>query len=220
MEKLKVNKVLKPNIFYDEKEPYHDERFEKILTRCTFDSGEHHVLCIIAGCSGSGKSYFEKQLVETYPEYFNKLPQVTTRKRRVENEKGYYFIGEDTYRYMEESLIARLGSFSGSKYGTIPVFENGKINTVIVSYDAIEDLFELIDSEKLIIIPIMILFDIKDENISKDGKRNDRDSSFLEKERTELLNVFEKYKGSCIFSKIYRYEDYGRFAELSDIIEI
>jgi len=221
MEKLNVIKTLETplNILY-KKEIYHNEKFDKLLSRNTFDSGELNFLCIIAGCSGSGKSYFEKQLVETYPDYFHKLPQITTRDRRMKDEKGYYFVSNDIYTHMKDSLIARLESFNGNKYGTIPVFEKNKINTVIASYDAIEDLFNLIDNGNLIIAPIMLLFDITDENISKDGKRNDRDSNFLEKERTELFNVFKKYRGQCVFSKIYRYEDYGRFAELSDIIEV
>jgi len=223
MEKLNVNKILgTPGIMYElfKQAPYENEKLEKLISRSMFDPGNTYFLCIIAGCSGSGKSYFEKMLVENYPDYFNKLPQVTTRKRREKDEKGYYFINNEIYNYMEDSLIARLGSFNGNQYGTIPVFEKDKINTVIAAHDAIEDLFNLIDNGKLTIAPIMILFDITDKNISSDGKRNDRDSSFLEKERKELFNVFEKYKGQCVFSKIYRYEDYGRFAELSDIIEI
>jgi len=218
-EKLNIDNLLHANIFCKEYSNCSKE-LDGILTKLTFDSDEPNYLCIIAGCSGSGKTYFEKQLVETYPQYFNKLPQITTRERRYENEDSYYFVNHEIYKYMKDSLIARLDFFNGKQYGTIPVFENKKINTVIASYDAIEDLFELIDGKKLFIVPIMLLFDITEENLTKDGKRLDRDSSFLEKERKELLNVFNKYKNRCIFSKIYRYEDYGRFAEISDIVEI
>jgi len=213
-EKLNVSKILNTNIFY--KHTYHNELLDTVTRKVT--NKEPNYLLIIAGCSGSGKSYFEKCLVEYYPKYFSKLPQITTRSRRGKSDNGYYFVNKEIYDYMHDSLIARLDNFGENQYGTIPVFEKGKINTVIASYDAIDDLFELINDEKLFIIPMMILFDITDENITKEGKRINRDKEFLEKERKELYNVFEKYKNECIYSTIYRYEDYGKFVEIPDII--
>jgi len=216
MEKLNLSKILNTSLYC--KHTYYDEMREKV-SKVVYDE-EPNFLLIIAGCSGSGKSYFEKQLIEFYPYYFNKLPQITTRERRGKDDNGYYFVNSDIYDYMKDTLVAKLDSFNGNQYGTIPVFEKNKINTVIASYDAIEDLFELINSEKLFIIPMMVLFDITEENITESGKRINRDSNFLEKERTELLNVFNLYKGQCIFSKIYRYEDYNRFANIYDIIDL
>jgi len=216
MEKLNIKNILINENFH--KHTFYDEMREKFLNS-NIDGDKPNILCIIAGCSGSGKTYFEKQLVNQYPEYFNKLPQITTRECRGKDDNGYYFVNKNIYNYMRDVLIARLDSFNGKQYGTLPVFAKDKINTVIASYDAIDDIFNLIEREELFIIPIMLLFDISEDNLTKDGKRTDRDSSFLEKERTELFNTFEKYKSRCIYSKIYKYEDYGRFAEISDIIE-
>jgi len=216
MERLDVFNLLNTDIYC--KHTYYDEMREKYIK--SVYNKEPNILCIICGCSGSGKSYFEKKLVTEYSEYFNKLPQITTRKPRGKDDTGYYFVDDSIYEYMKGSLIAKLDSFNGNQYGTIPVFTKKKINTVIASYDAIEDIFKLIDEEKFYIIPILILFDITEGNITQDGKRNDRNLEFLEKERKELFNVFEKYRKQCIFSKIYKYEDYNRFAEVSDIIKI
>lgn len=177
-------------------------------------------LLILCGCSGSGKSYFERELVANYPQYFNKLPQITTRMKRNDKDNGYYFVDGKIYNYMEDVLIARLQNFNGNKYGTLPTFDKQKINTVIASYDAIVDIFERIDREKLCIVPILVLLDIDSSNLTEDGIRTDRDSSFLEKERTELFHTYEKYKSECVFSAVYKYEDYGRFIIATDIMKI
>jgi len=215
-QRLYIKQLLSSGLF--NKTTYYDD-LRKRICHCKFDENPN-LLLIIAGCSGSGKTTFEEKLIATHPIYFNKLPQITTREKRNDNDNGYYFVNKDVYDYMQDSLIARLKSFNENQYGTLPLFADNKINTVIASYDAINDLFDFINEEKLSVIPMILLFDIDNENISEDGRRKNRDSKFLEKERNELINVYNKYKDQCVYSAIYKYEDYGRFAEVEDIIEI
>jgi len=84
--------------------------FEKYLN----DLGKFKVrslkypLLIICGISGSGKSTFEGKLVASSNNFFNKLPQVTTREQR-NPEDPYYFVDNDVYENLEEKLIAHTG---------------------------------------------------------------------------------------------------------------
>jgi guanylate kinase len=194
---------------------------------------DEKLLCIFCGCSGSGKSHFES-IIQNYNgnDVFFKLPQVTTREPR-ENEthsqSNYYFVDEDTYEFIYKTLIARLEMYDNF-YGTIPVFEKGKINTVIAAADAIEDIFECSLSKRSNtaytednntidnVVPILIMFDIEPDNIKKDGIREGRDKENIQQERDDLNDIFEKYKDRCYFAKKYSYEEHDNsFALPTDI---
>jgi len=56
-------------------------------------------LLVICGHSGSGKTYAESLLTKKFPNYFNKLPQVTTRPKRNNEEYGreYFFIDKNVF---------------------------------------------------------------------------------------------------------------------------
>lgn len=146
-------------------------------------------LLMICGVSGSGKSTLEMNLLNFDKNLFNKLPQVTTREKRNE-EDNYYFIDKSTYKYLKKSLIAKLENFNGNSYGTIPVFKSGAFNTVVVSADAIRDILKLIETEdEFYCTPYLVMLDIDDNDLPSENRRNGRNNNFLDKERLELQKV-------------------------------
>lgn len=182
-------------------------------------SSNEDCLLMICGASGSGKSYFEKYLIQAHDDVFFKLPQVTTRDPREGETNEYYFVSKDTYDYLQPKLIGRLNNFNGNNYGTIPVFKKNKINTIIVSTDAIKDIINLKKKNKLNCKLLLLMFEIDYENITSEGLRSDRDESFLLEERNNLRDIFEIAKEYCEETKIYKYEDKNRFARSTDIFE-
>lgn len=178
------------------------------------------LVIMIAGVSGSGKSTFEKNLIDKYPEIFNKLPQITTRlPREGETNQDYYFVSRETYGNLSDVLIARLFRFNNNKYGTIPVFRPNFANTVIVNAESILDTQKL-DSLGLIDVDlVLILFDVNLEDIPESGIREGRDMDFLNNERKNLLETFEDCKDLVSYAVKYNISELG-YAEPEDIFII
>lgn len=150
-------------------------------------------LLIISGHSGSGKSYLERTIIEEFPDYFVKLPQITTRnKRKDETRQDYYFVSESTYNFMQPVLIAKLLAFSGNNYGTLPLFKDGMVNTVVASFNAIEDIMENYDKLNLNISLLHLYFnDIN--KIPAANKRENRNNAFIINEKRRLDIVIGRY---------------------------
>jgi guanylate kinase len=195
----------------------------KIRVKDLLKNNKYNLL-IICGNSGSGKSYFEKNLSSEYPDLFKKLPQTTTRKPR-ENEvdgKDYHYIEKELYDKIEPLLIFRLGNFNSNKYGTLPVFNKDRINTVIASYDAIINFIMEKDSifKDLPLNIILLHMSIDYDNITSSGKRNTRDKEFINDEINANNTLSELCMKADITYLNYKYEDNNRFARIDDIFEI
>jgi guanylate kinase len=184
---------------------------------------KNNVIVAICGCSGSGKSMFEKRLLYEGNDNFFKLPQITTRERRPHEKDGedYYFVNHSTYNTLKPVLTAKLNNFNGNSYGTIPVFRDDKINTVIVSAEALVDLMDMYADTATIIV---VLLDIEWENVTKDGNRENegRDKKFFEQERETLKFAYDSFKDSPnVFSKFYKYEEHNnRFPLVTDVFDL
>lgn len=179
-------------------------------------------LLVICGVSGCGKSTFEKKLNET--PYFNKLPQVTTRKKRegeIHDQSCYYFIDEVLYDKFQ--LIAKT-TFNGNKYGTIPVFDENSVNTVVASAEAIN---ELACNARYLSLPAslyLVMLDIDTEDLPEESRREGRDDDFINNERTLLQTAILANKDifkQIIYYKISKDENGNLlYPEFDDIIEI
>ena len=110
-------------------------------------------LLVLCGPSGSGKSVLEKNLITEHSYLFNKLPQVSTREKRSNERFGdpYIFITHDTFAFIQNKLIGRIlskESIYSHQYGTLPDIVNNKVNTLILSEDAIIDLLYQVSNKK------------------------------------------------------------------------
>ena len=79
--------------------------------------GKRYVV-VFAGPSGSGKNVLQQNLVDSYPDKFNLMRQVTTRPKRNDDDP-YIFIDQTTYGYLRPSLIGAT-HINGNNYGTLP----------------------------------------------------------------------------------------------------
>jgi len=74
------------------------------------------------GRSGSGKSLFEKSMVELYPERYKKVVSVTTRGYKRENEvegRDYYFISNEEFqRRKDNDELVQTTFFADVNYGS------------------------------------------------------------------------------------------------------
>lgn len=163
---------------------------------------EKNNLLILAGHSGSGKSALEVDLIKTFPDYFNKLPQITTRKMRSYEHYGpdvYYFVDDQIFEIMKPALIAKECGFAGSDYGTLPLFRKNSINTVIAAANAIEDIMERYDALNLNVSLIYLMFDninlIPKANIrpNRSGKSIKIEKFNLQKSINNYLDKFSLY---------------------------
>lgn len=157
-----------------------------------FGIGDRKLLLVIAGISGSGKSYLEKNLISTYPEFFNKWEQFTTRLPRPgeKESKPYIFVTEETYDRFKDCLVGRVGidgesNFGKTKYGSVPNFEKGKISTVILSTEGILDLKQAISRGEFECEVCIFGLDVDNSEIVQ---REGRDNESLERER-DVLNL-------------------------------
>lgn len=156
-------------------------------------------LLVICGVSGSGKSTLEKNLMHEYPDIFHKWQQVTTRKPRVGERWGdpYVFLERSTFEKIKNVLVGRLGVAPDTMfkdcYGSFPDFVEGKISTVILAEEAIKDLMN--DKSITSTTDIFVYgLDVNTENLNTEARREGRDNSFLDKERTVLKYADASYK--------------------------
>lgn len=178
-------------------------------------------LLVICGPSGSGKSTLEKNLIVDYPSTFNKLPQVSTREMRTNERFGdpYVFVRPDTFDFLKDRLIGRIiqketDNLFTHQYGTIPDIKPNRVNTLILSADAIIDLKAQIANKKSIFkhyssseIKLFIIgLDVSYDDLDNEAKiaRPERDANFLDREKEVLYtsnHVFKNSNGKYVQSK-------------------
>jgi energy-coupling factor transporter ATP-binding protein EcfA2 len=157
-------------------------------------------LLVIGGASGSGKSTLERNLIEAYPDQFHKLQQATTRKKRAGERDGdpYLFLQPSGFAHIQDKLIGRLGVREGSlfkdKYGSFPDFVDGKVSTIILAEEALYDLRDSITAGVIDADVYILGLDVAFEDLAEDAKREGRDESFLEKERSFLKHANTVYR--------------------------
>jgi hypothetical protein len=204
----------KLQLFYEFHNNLPKEEYKKIINSITkYGMNNSDILLIICGNSGSGKSFFEKTLITEHPNKFHKLRQVTTRERRSADEDGYEFVSYHVYENLQNNLIAKT-HFNKNYYGTIPTYDSSKINTVIASAEAIDDLFK---SKELNFIPILIKIIKPYNSICPEGIRKGRNEKFIQKEINDLNKTFNKYKDKCIFTYEFECTDENPYIKYSDI---
>jgi energy-coupling factor transporter ATP-binding protein EcfA2 len=184
-------------------------------------------LCIITGPSGSGKSTFEKCLTTAFAnhELFFKLPQVTTRDIR-ENETGdeYYFISKETYNNLDGILIGRVTADKDSfmnYYGTLPLYRKGKINTLILAPEGINDTLVLLEQYKNLKV-LIINLDIEWNEVDPSGFREGRNEEFFQREREGIEYVIRSCKRrypNLVKIITHKHSDWGRFPLATDIFD-
>ena len=151
----------------------------------------------IVGVSGSGKSTLEKNLIADYPDLFYKLQQFSTRAMRPGERQGdpYVFIQRQTFGYLQDELIGVLGTKPGSifkdLYGSLPDFVEGKIATIILAEEGLEDLLWKSGRENHISSGydiVTIGLDVNYEELSVEDRmaRIGRDDEFITEERQVL----------------------------------
>lgn len=93
----------------------------------------------IAGVTGAGKDHLTDMLISTYPNYFCRAKQVTTRERRAGEVDNYDFIDNDEYDRIKDSLCAKT-QIRENRYGTrTSSLSTEKINIIIVNTDGLID---------------------------------------------------------------------------------
>jgi GTPase SAR1 family protein len=149
----------------------------------------------IVGVSGSGKSTLERNLIQDYPDRFYKLQQFTTRAMRPGERQGdpYVFIQRETFRQLAHQLIGVLGvrpdSLFKDQYGTLPDFVPGKIATIILAEEALDDLKAKNARYGYKILTIGL--DVDYDELSQEDReaRVGRDPEFIQRERQVLLKA-------------------------------
>jgi len=149
-------------------------------------------ILFICGASGSGKDFLAKELLND-KEYFkdikfNKTRQVTTRKKRNDEDIWYDFLSKEKYNEIENTLYAKT-HFNGNYYGTpFKNFKKGEVNLLIVNYEGYNDFLDKFYNEEDINIKFdketkFLLLRIENDNLLK---RKDRTIETINEEK-ELL---------------------------------
>lgn len=155
-------------------------------------------ILVLVGISGSGKSTLEANLIKDYPDIFYKLQQFSTRKMRPGESLGnpYIFVQPKTFELFHDRLIGVIGCQEGSlfkdKYGSIPDFIPGKIATIILADEGIEDLMMARNGSLLSEYTIIVLgLDVDYQHLSVEDRqaRAGRDAAFVAKEREVLRHA-------------------------------
>lgn len=153
------------------------------------------IILALVGVSGSGKSTLEQNLVKDYPELFYKLQQFSTRSMRPGETFGnpYIFVQRKTFPLLQDRLIGVIGTKPDSlfkdMYGSLPDFTDGKIATIILAEEGIEDLRSKCGPGNLYADynVIVIGLDVRYEELSEEDRAvRGRDDEFIAKERKVL----------------------------------
>lgn len=160
-------------------------------------------LLVLCGVSGSGKTTLEKNLIDEYPQYFQKLNQISTRKMRTGERFGdpYVFTSRDFYLSVKDSLIGRLGVAENSlfkdMYGSIPDFSEDKVSTIILAEEGLLDLKDSIATGRIQVDQVLIFgLDVNYEDLDNKDLREGRDLDFIQRERSVISHADITYRSS------------------------
>lgn len=137
----------------------------------------------IIGPSGVGKTTLMQNLIKDFPSMFFKVNQATTREIRDE-ERGDDYIWLDSkrdYGKLQHLLVART-EVRGNLYGSIPESREGMIGVIILNEKGLLDLTTQPHLSRQNYYIIGLNRPIEDIPV----KRDDRDESYLIKEREVL----------------------------------
>ena len=160
-------------------------------------------LLVLAGPSGCGKNYMTDELVGTFPDLFEQLPQYTTRPKRTPDENTYYFINEEHYEVIKSTLIAKaqIGEF---KYGTVPCMKKDRIGIIIANRMGIDNLQKYLNSNDADFEAFFLGIDSEIP-----VKREDRSNEYVEEERELLKEVVSDW--------LYNTEE--KYLNVNDVVD-
>ena len=176
---------------------------------------------IICGPSGSGKSMLEKNLVADFPSTFHKMQQCSTRTMRSGERYGdpYVFIGRDTFEFMKDRLVGRIGLEKASQfkdlYGTIPDFKPDRVNTIILAAEGVRDYLgggvikELEQRLDLEMKTFILGLDVDYDSLPEAARREARDVHFIARER-EVLH----------YANVVRKNVHGKYLNPTDVVAL
>ena len=136
----------------------------------------------IVGVSGSGKTVLANGLVSMYPDEFF-LPQAFTTRAKRDDTDTYIFVNDSQFENIKASLTGRT-NFNGKKYGTLLNSSADKVNIMLLTPEALQDLKSCVNRSDIFVL----ILDRSDFNRINE-MRPDRSVSFLEQERNNVLNI-------------------------------
>lgn len=149
----------------------------------------------VAGASASGKTSLAEQLVEQFPDIFDRWTQVTTRPSRGPGD-NYLFLSESKYDAIHGLLTAKT-MFNGYRYGTMPSPTQAPYILIVVNAEGLKDLIYDInyDSERKVfdepvrLITIRMEFDVNEATMAARGRLGRLDGIVDEISALDALNV-------------------------------
>lgn len=115
------------------------------------------IILLIGGVTASGKTTVSQYLESTLQKHFNKMKQVTTRRRRIgEDMDAYDFLDDNRYdRLIREGQLFATTTIGENRYGTYKENDNGdKIGVVVVNNQGLLDSKKMENTHRVIRIGI------------------------------------------------------------------
>lgn len=150
-------------------------------------------ILVLGGPSGSGKTYLENYLYTDNSDKFCKLHQVTTRETRGSDDP-YLFVSQEMYDKLESKLIGKIKGANkyNNSYGSLPLYEHDKINTIILSEEGYNDFKETWKENPNIVVVTTF---IGTNEIDSLVERSNRDKNVvLEELKLKRLFMFDAYR--------------------------
>ena len=175
-------------------------------------------LLVIGGVTASGKTYLAELLAGSFPEYFEKLTQVTTREKRIGEGEGYDFINDIIYdKLVAENRLFAKTEFYGKKYGTyIPEDISTKCRMVVVNEEGLKDSLTLKDRMNIIRVGTYVPPEIIVERLSKGITT---DIATIERSKRDISSEFGVYKECDDIINNFENTNYELVRDLVEILE-
>lgn len=123
-------------------------------------------IVIFLGGSGTGKSYTENKILESYPKLFDKVISSTTRKARQGEIDGvdYYFKNSEKHFFEED--YAEHDFFKDNYYGTPKneLFKNNKNIVLTMEPNGAKKIIKYIEQNQIEIKPIIVYFKLNEND--------------------------------------------------------
>ena len=165
----------------------------------------------IVGVSGSGKTVLANSLISMYPDEFF-LPQAFTTRAKRDDTDTYIFVNDSQFENIKASLTGRT-NFNGKKYGTLLNSSADKVNIMLLTPEAFQDLKGCVNRSDIFVL----ILDRSDFNKINE-MRPDRSVSFLEQERNNVLKI--SYEADYLYRINDGFEDELVYPHPADICEV
>ena len=167
-----------------------------------------NMLILIIGPSGSGKTTLEKQLLEHYSNFYERIISHTTRPMRKSEENGvdYYFVSPEKFNKMEkEEAFVEVVNFLGNKYGcSVNELMSKKKNILlVVEPNGMEQILKKLNSTKELrekYYPVIIYMDIDKKQLVENMKKRGDSEEKIKERLNDKIN--EKFKEKNILPYI------------------